>query len=152
MNPPLASLGRRICILGPSNSGKSTLAAALGVQMGLPVIHLDQLHHQPGSDWVPRPADEFTALHDAALAGDEWVIEGNYSRLFAARFARATGIILLDLSTPLSLWRYARRTLFERHSPGVRRYLGADPNEALRGGHAEIIRTLLPAARQKAWA
>lgn len=35
---------------------------------------------------------------------------------------------------------------------GVRRYLGADPNEALRGGHAEIIRTLLPAARQKAFA
>jgi hypothetical protein len=34
---------------------------------------------------------------------------------------------------------------------GVRRYLGADPNEALRKGHAEIVRTLLPAERQKAF-
>lgn len=66
----LDELGPRICILGPSNSGKSTLAAAIARHRGLPAIHLDQLHHLPGSAWVPRPWPAFAALHDAALAGD----------------------------------------------------------------------------------
>lgn len=111
----LADLGPRICILGPSNSGKSTLAAAIGAVLGLPTIHLDQLYHYPNSDWAPRPADHFIALHDAAIQGDRWVIDGNYSRGFPQRLARATGLILLDVSTATSLLRYARRTIFERH-------------------------------------
>ena len=39
-------------------------------------------------------------------------MDGNYSSCLPQRLARATGLILLDLSTPLSLWRYARRTWF----------------------------------------
>lgn len=108
---PLADLGPRICIVGPSNSGKSTLAVAIGRQCQLPVIHLDRLHHLPHTDWVPRPPDEFLALHEQAIAGERWVIEGNYSRCMPQRFARASGVILLDVGTPVSLWRYVRRAL-----------------------------------------
>lgn len=111
---PLSALGRRICILGPSGSGKSTLAVAIGARLGLPVVHLDQLHHLPDSDWVPRPRDAFTALHDAAILGERWVMEGNYTALFPQRIARATGVILIDVPTRISLWRYLRRTLFEQ--------------------------------------
>ena len=114
----LDALGERICILGPSNSGKSTLAAAIGRRRALNVIHLDQLHHLPGTDWVPRPADEFAALHGGAIMGDRWVIDGNYTRLMPQRFARATGVILLDASTGLSLWRYVRRAWFETDRVG----------------------------------
>lgn len=35
----LSDLGNRICILGPSNNGKSTL---------------DVLHHVPNTDWEPQ--------------------------------------------------------------------------------------------------
>ena len=72
----LAEFGQRICILGPSNSGKSTLAAAVARKLGLPVVHLDQLHHLPDTDWQPRPRSEFVALHDAAIAGERWVMDG----------------------------------------------------------------------------
>ncbi|TRW16923.1 P-loop NTPase family protein [Glacieibacterium frigidum] len=115
----LDDLGPRICILGPSNSGKSTLAAAIGRARGLPAVHLDQLQHLPGTDWVQRPEAEFGALHDAVIAGERWVIDGNYSRLLPQRLERATGIIALDLSTARSLWRYVRRTLFERDRVGA---------------------------------
>jgi hypothetical protein len=91
----LAELGERICVLGPSNSGKSTLAVAIARKTGLPAVHLDRLHHVPGTDWKVRPAEEFVALHEAAIAGELWVMDGNYSRLFARRFERATGIIVL---------------------------------------------------------
>lgn len=39
----LSSLGPRICILGPSNSGKSTLATAIARKCDLRPVHLDQL-------------------------------------------------------------------------------------------------------------
>ncbi|RUU57758.1 AAA family ATPase [Mesorhizobium sp. M2C.T.Ca.TU.002.02.1.1] len=109
----LLDLGDRICILGPSNSGKSTLANAIARKRGLEAVHLDVLHHLPNTDWEPRSRDEFIALHDAAIAGERWVMDGNYSICMPQRFRRATGLILLDVSTPASLLRYFRRSLFE---------------------------------------
>ena len=118
-NMQLADLGERICILGPSNSGKSTLAEAIARKRSLKVVHLDLLYHLPNTDWEVRPTDEFVALHDAAITGERWVIDGNYSKCMPQRFFRATGLILLDISTPASLFRYFRRTIFERGRVGA---------------------------------
>lgn len=115
----LDHLGPRICILGPSNSGKSTLAQAISRQRGMPAIHLDQLFHLPHTNWQPRPEAEFLRLHDAAIAQAQWVMEGNYTRCIAQRLARATGFIVLDVSTATSLLRYFRRTWFERNRHGA---------------------------------
>ncbi|TGS11053.1 AAA family ATPase [Mesorhizobium sp. M2E.F.Ca.ET.209.01.1.1] len=115
----LSDLGDRICILGPSNSGKSTLANAIARKRGLEAVHLDVLHHLPNTDWEPRSRDEFIALHDAAIAGKRWVMDGNYSVCMPQRFRRATGLILLDVSTSTSLLRYFRRTLFETTRHGA---------------------------------
>lgn len=111
-------LGPRICIMGPSNSGKSTLAVAIGRDHGHTPIHLDLLYHRQNTDWEPRPYEEFKALHDDAILGDSWAMDGNYSRLLPQRLARATGIILLDTSTVTSLLRYFRRSWFERNRLG----------------------------------
>lgn len=115
----LGDLGSRICILGPSNSGKSTLACAIARKHGLPAIHLDQLFHQPRTNWQPRPHTEFVRLHDQAIQQDQWVMEGNYTRTIEQRLQRATGFILLEVSTATSLFRYFRRTWFEHDRPGA---------------------------------
>ena len=115
---PLSALGPRIVILGPSNSGKSTLAAALGRKLARPVVHLDQLRHLPGTDWVQRPDADFARLHGEAIAGPAWIIEGNYAFLLPPRLKRATGAILLDDTSWANLARYLRRTLFERDRAG----------------------------------
>ncbi|MBZ9762067.1 AAA family ATPase [Mesorhizobium sp. CA8] len=115
----LSDFGDRICILGPSNSGKSTLANAIARKRGLEAVHLDQLFHLPNTDWQQRPKDEFITLHDAAIASEHWVMDGNYSVCMTQRFRRATGLILLDISTPASLLRYFRRTLFETKRHGA---------------------------------
>ena len=116
---PLADLGRRIVIFGPSNAGKSTLAEALARKLGIPAVHLDQLHHSPNTDWVPRPREEFHALQREAIAEDAWVMDGNYSALVNERLARATGAIVLDDNHWLRLARYFRRTLFQTYRPGA---------------------------------
>lgn len=46
-------------------------------------------------------------------------MDGNYSICMPQRFRRATGLILLDISTPASLLRYFRRTLFETQRRGA---------------------------------
>ena len=116
---PLATLGRRIIILGPSNAGKSTLAAALARKLDISVVHIDLLHHQPNTNWVPRPKAEFVALHDAAIEGESWVMEGNYMGLFPQRAARATGIIMPGSRRWPALFRYVRRTLLQRKRVGM---------------------------------
>lgn len=105
-------------ICGPSNSGKSTLAAAIGRRLGIEPVHLDTLRHLPNTDWEPRPDEEFARLHAEAIARDAWVMDGNYSKLFPARLQRATGIILLTDNRFANFARYLRRTLFEKHRPG----------------------------------
>lgn len=114
----LEDLGTRICILGPSNSGKSTLAVAIARKRGLSPIHLDQMQHRPCTDWQTRNEAEFLTLHDDAIAADRWVIDGNSSRYLPQRLERATGMILLDVSTGLSLVRYFHRCWFESERLG----------------------------------
>ena len=105
--------------MGPSGSGKSTLAYAVARKQEVEAIHLDQLYHLPGTDWQIRPTTEFIALHDEAIAGSQWVMDGNYSRCLPQRLERATGIILLDVSIATSLSRYLRRSLFDRVRHGA---------------------------------
>ncbi|MET3722790.1 hypothetical protein [Sphingomonas trueperi] len=47
------------------------------------------------------------------------MIEGNYTRLLSQRLARATGVLLLDVPTSVSLYRYVRRCWFERERHGA---------------------------------
>ncbi len=116
---PLAELGRRIVIFGPSNSGKSTLAEALSSKLNIPAVHLDQLHHLPNTNWVPRPKDEFHQLQRQAISEPAWIMDGNYSGLAAERLARATGAIVLDGHHWIRLARYFNRTLFQHHRSGA---------------------------------
>ncbi len=105
--------------MGPSNSGKSTLANAIARKTGARAIHLDVLYHLPGTDWVPRPYEEFRRLHDDAIMTPRWVIDGNYSKLLPQRLERATGFVLLDVPAPLSLYRYIWRSLSSQERSGA---------------------------------
>ncbi|CDL80112.1 ATPase AAA [Xenorhabdus cabanillasii] len=63
----LSDLGNRICIMGPSNSGKSTLANAISTKCNLKTIHLDQLFHLPNTNWQERTVEEFISLPSSLL-------------------------------------------------------------------------------------
>ena len=105
----LDDLGPRICIMGPSNSGKSTLAKAMAYKSSLPLIHLDQLHHLPDTKWIPRKPEDFYRLHEEAVREERWIMDGNYTKCIHRRFERATGLILLDVPVMIALQRYIRR-------------------------------------------
>ena len=64
-------------MVGTSGSGKSTLARPLAVALGADFLELDSVNHQ--ADWVPLPTEEFRHRVSAVVAGERWVIDGNYS-------------------------------------------------------------------------
>ncbi|HEY4200025.1 MAG TPA: AAA family ATPase [Devosiaceae bacterium] len=116
--PPLETFGPRICVFGPSNAGKSTLTVALAAKTGARPVHLDQYRFLPDTDWQERPDDEFAQLHDEAIAGESWIIDGGYSSLLPGRLQRATGLLLLGDNRWSNLRRYFYRTLLQRNRAG----------------------------------
>ena len=116
----IQELGNRICIIGNSSSGKSTLAQSLGDRLNFPVLHLDRIAHEVKTNWQRRSIDDFVRDHDKILSENAWIIEGNYSVCMPQRFARATSIIWLDLSNYGCLFRYLRRSFKgDRDRPGL---------------------------------
>jgi adenylate kinase family enzyme len=102
---------RRIWVVGTSGSGKSTLARAIHERTAVPWVQLDSLYHQP--HWTPLPKSEFRAVVEQMVAGDAWVVDGNYAAVGDLVLARADTVVLLDLPrhviTRQIAWRTVRR-------------------------------------------
>ena len=100
---------KRVMIVGQPGSGKSTLARELGQITGLPVVHVDRIHHLPG--WKERPRAEKIAMALAEQAKPEWIFEGGLSATYGDRFERADTVVFLDLPLGLRCLRVFLRTL-----------------------------------------
>ena len=87
---------KKIIILGCSGSGKSTLAFQLQEITGLPLIHLDNVWWKPDRTHISR--DEFDRKLAAILAGESWIIDGDYSRTYETRFQACDTVIFLDFN------------------------------------------------------
>lgn len=105
------NLGKRIAIIGPSCSGKSTLASLLAARMNVPVLHLDQAAHHHGSNWQRIPDSELIVIQKEFLLHDSWVVEGNYRVCMPERFAKADTVLWLDPPLTGCMWRYLLRCM-----------------------------------------
>lgn len=110
LSPARAALGTRVVILGLSGSGKTTLAATLTRALDAPHVELDALHWEP--NWTMAQRDVLRERVAAAIAGDAWVLDGNYSHVRDLTWPRATAIIWLDYPFPLVMARLFRRTIW----------------------------------------
>jgi adenylate kinase family enzyme len=103
---------RRILVLGCPGSGKTTFALKLGTLLRLPVVHLDKIFWNPG--WVAKSAYEFRARLEEVLAGDAWIIDGNYSNTLSMRLERCQLVIYFDMPRRVSLFGVLKRALKNR--------------------------------------
>jgi len=99
----------KIAVIGYSGSGKSTLAGKLAKQHGLEPLYLDTVFWLPG--WKERGREEMRELVSRYLdAHENWVIDGNYSKIcFERRMEEADRIVLLQFSACSCLLRAWRR-------------------------------------------
>lgn len=101
---------RRVVIIGPGASGKSTLARQLGEITGLRVIELDKLFWQPGLVETRRP--QWMELQQKLIGESEWIMDGDLGPYDAieVRLRAADTIIFLDFSLVRCAWRAVRRS------------------------------------------
>lgn len=85
----------KIQIIGYAGSGKSTLAKMLGEYYNIPYLHLDNVQFY--GDWEERSIEEQTFIVDKFLTkNDNWIIDGNYSRVSPIRFEISDITIFLN--------------------------------------------------------
>jgi len=101
----------RISVVGNSGSGKTSLSRAIAGRLSLPHLELDAIHHQP--EWTFRPDEEMREIVAGFVAGDGWVVDGNYTSNGVAEivWSRADTLVWLDLPRLLVMGRVVRRSL-----------------------------------------
>jgi len=103
---------QRVAVIGCPGSGKSTFAVALGRRLGIEVRHLDALYWRPG--WVATAREPWRRLQAELVAGDRWIIDGNYSSTLDIRLARADTVVFFDLPRRTCLRGVLRRWAHHR--------------------------------------
>jgi adenylate kinase family enzyme len=135
----------RVSVVGSSGSGKTTFGRALASRLDVPFVELDSIFHQPG--WTMLPDDEFRARVRKIVAGDAWVIDGNYAVVRPLVLDRATTVVWLDYSRPRVMARVIRRSavravtraeLWNGNREAVRSWI--DPDHPIRGSWSHFDR------------
>lgn len=98
---------KRAIVVGCPGSGKSHFARRLQALTGLPLVYLDRLYWRADKTTVSQ--EEFDRALAEALAGDRWIIDGNYLRTMEARLAAADTVFFLDYPTEVCLAGIAER-------------------------------------------
>jgi len=93
----------RIHVTGNAGAGKTTFARRLGQELGLPVIHLDEIVWQSG--WRRTPTEQLRGSLQSVAAPGSWIIEG-VSGLIRGR---ADLVVFLDVPRHVCLLRCVRR-------------------------------------------
>jgi adenylate kinase family enzyme len=125
LNRPPRSEARRVAVVGAGAAGKPTLARQLGRVLGLPVVHLDAHHYGPG--WRPAARADWVARQRRLVAGERWVLDGNYAGTLPARLDHADMVVFLDLPPLLCAWQVVVRWALGRLRPALDLPLGLRP-------------------------
>jgi energy-coupling factor transporter ATP-binding protein EcfA2 len=110
-DPAVSLVGcQRIVIVGRTGSGKTTLARELAAALGVPHVELDSLYFGP--EFSTAPLSVLRERTSAAIAGEQWVTDGNKSAVRDLVWPRADTIVWLDYPLMVSLWRLGKRALW----------------------------------------
>jgi len=99
----------RINVIGTSGSGKTTFGRELSSVLQIPFIEMDAIFWGPG--WSEPDDIELFPKLSAALSGENWVLDGNYSRTLDIKWKRVECVIWLDFSFPRTVWQAVKRAI-----------------------------------------
>lgn len=113
---------KRIAVVGPVASGKSTIAAEIAGHTGLPHLDLDNLFW--GAGWTPVDPVIFQNRARDVLCAETWIADGNYGGPVGEMLlGHAELAIWLDLPLRTCLPRLLKRS-FRRAARGEELFAG----------------------------
>ena len=92
---------KKVIVIGSPGAGKSTFARKLRDCTGLPLYYLDMIWHRPDRTNISR--EEFEQRIRERIAGDRWILDGNYLRTMEMRLAACDTVFFLDYSLEVCL-------------------------------------------------
>jgi adenylate kinase family enzyme len=104
---------RRVLVIGPGGSGKSTFAQRLGQKLNIKVKHLDRFYWRAG--WTKPSEEEWLKTVTELTSAESWILDGNFGGTLRLRAERSDTIIFLDMPRLLCLWRVVKRRLLYRN-------------------------------------
>ncbi len=112
----------RINVVGTSGSGKSTFAKSLAEILAIPYFEMDAIFWEP--DWTFPEDNELFSKLSAALEGESWVLDGNYTRTLPIKWEDVDTVIWWDFNFPRTLFQatiraFARVVAKEELWPGT---------------------------------
>jgi adenylate kinase family enzyme len=100
---------QRVAVIGAGGAGKSTFSRRLAAATGLPLVHLDAEHWGPG--WVEPAQQEWRARMQQLVAGERWILDGNFGGTLELRLAACDTVVFLDIPAWRCLWRVLKRRI-----------------------------------------
>jgi adenylate kinase family enzyme len=98
----------RVVIVGRSGAGKTHVANELARRTGAPVIYLDRIFWREG--WRPAPREEALGALEAAVAGERWIVDGNFLETAGPIvFPRADLVVFIDAPRLPCIWNVLAR-------------------------------------------
>lgn len=85
----------RINVIGTSGSGKSTLARKIAQKLNLRYVEMDKVFWR--ENWTHLNDDDFFESLRKELAGEDWVLDGNYTRTIPVKWVQPMIVIWIDL-------------------------------------------------------
>ena len=98
----------KILVIGCPGAGKSTFSRKLAELLSIPLYPLDMVWFSGnGREHISR--EEFDGRLSELMSGEEWIIDGNYSRTMEWRMSCCDTVFFFDLPTEVCLNGMASR-------------------------------------------
>lgn len=92
---------KKVIIIGCPGAGKSTFARKLSAKTDIPLYYLDMIWHLPDRTTLDR--EEFVNRLEEIVAGEEWIIDGNYLHTMPLRLQYCDTVFFFDLPSDICL-------------------------------------------------
>ncbi|QOT79029.1 AAA family ATPase [Cupriavidus basilensis] len=100
----------KICFIGPSGAGKTTLARRLSRETGIPHIPFDEIYWDMDSgDYLKRSNELIDEATERVRSGKCWIVEGSYDKRLLPFFRDANWILMIQTSLYVRVLRILKR-------------------------------------------
>lgn len=109
----------KICIIGISGAGKTTLAQKLSEEFSLPAYAYDEIYwDKTQAEYVKNTPETMKSLISEIKSKESWIMEGSYDKCLAPFFADSSLIIRLNIPYRVCAYRIIKRFLISQLKGG----------------------------------